>query len=290
MIPRGQTTGFRTTAIPRYGVLLQRAIKVGIWIPALGCMRNMAMGGKIWLLTLAALATSPLQAVADDTPLSAADVSAIIRQVQSVHPPDRFTARPSESHFQGRAVRVAFPVQSSDRGLLATWTYNSNAQELKFQITPNFASAFLSNFSALPLDVYEISGGYGPSSHYVGSNAFGVERHVEKNHRTSIGLAVVLPEPHRPAYTSVVEQTVRISPSEARLLTEHLKFVVEGAISNFEPDRVVNCGSTHSGPTLESPYDYTEHDCFLAVTVSEMAIVDTRDGHKVVTWVSPYSP
>lgn len=218
-------------------------------------------------------------------------------------PKDQFDAAPSEADLVGKSFTLTLPVkQNALGGEGADATYDANSQVLQLSVSSALwnRSGFILDLpdvdvtspSAFYLKGFYVSHTMEDAGEYLGSNAFGATRRVQRYSEHTVGIAAMGDGGNSPWPEHELEKSLKLAPDKARDLVRGARLVLTGKLVAFAPNRVTACGNEYSGATLDDPYESSERVCVFDAQLDHIAVV-ASDGSTVADWSKatdkPYS-
>jgi hypothetical protein len=93
--------------------------------------------------------------------------------------------------------------------------------------------------------------------------------------------------PHREGLMDDNGISVSAAPSEARDLTNHLRFFVEGVIKPYTERRVVACGGEMAPATFDHRSETLLDFCLISARIDRYGVEDDRTGKVLADWRNP---
>ncbi|MBJ7509714.1 hypothetical protein [Brevundimonas sp.] len=223
----------------------------------------------------AAVAGTPTQTA---SPLTSDELVAIVRQVQTFRPADRFARPIDQSQWAGRSFRVEVAVRDNE---LVGWGYDPASG----QITVNAEAWMYVPQHFLPSEAF---GGVErgmkarpfyerrrDGSGYVGVNGFGATTRVRERYETTYAMTDLS---LRGFANTTLQHAWNASPEEARAITPKLKIAITGRLEAVGGD-VISCYTHLSEATLYNPEETLEHACLVSVTADSIELIDGVSGN-----------
>ena len=114
---------------------------------------------------------------------------------------------------------------------------------------------------------YWLDGEKRPNGSYIGTNAFGVKRKINRTIFKSYELAIMNKEEIKYKYK------ILLSRDEAEKYDYRAAFVIKGTITKFSNGHVGSCEPEISAPTLDDPRDLVGKRCYLAFAATEVDLL-----------------
>lgn len=163
-----------------------------------------------------------------------------------------------------------------------TSMYDADTQRLKVNIKTSLLNKILTNaagrmenkvFTGVGIATFE----RGPTSTYIGENAFGVKRKITKSEYTFYKLAINNIEDitqTKVSWIAPVSAEIEMPPARAKLVKANLEVIyVVKPVAPFH-----GFDAMQIKPTIDSPSDITTYTNFLIADVEEIWLIDGMSG------------
>jgi hypothetical protein len=250
------------------------------------------------LLVATVLATYAKFAIASENGnevLGLTDLQKVANQVRNFKPKDEFDAPPIASNLTGQSFSVT--VKPKKRGPsnficdgFPSWGYF--AQQSNLEVSFNDGSILTSGLTsdsftaAFPQDK-SLSGSFlrfasftcdhSKQGQYAATNAFGAAANVAKETDAVVAFSDQ-DSPSRMPTDAVTYWSHTVSGDAARTLSGSVAIRITGVIGVWANGHNVICGTKHSSPTLDFPYDQTLNACIFKSTSLQFEVLDEKKG------------
>ena len=116
---------------------------------------------------------------------------------------------------------------------------------------------------------------------YVGSNAFGVHKRIQKSDETQANIVAA----DRYSSDRKLNVALKLAPEAARALVADLAFVVEGDLEADSDGKVASCETSGGGnATIDDPTDVSYFTCDVTARITSMSFVKASDLSPIGDW------
>ncbi len=262
--------------------------------------RMVIVAACLWLMTATAHADGVLDAIAQKKVLDLADIKALAAAVRDWKPKDAFDPEPTWPSVDSKHFLVTLKPGQQCSFLFHTsadWHYDRKNRKLTVTFAPE--KKYLTPI-AIPDEARPVGGtmldydfafrvlscNLVSSDTYEASNALGMKVKVLSivADIVAFGFFIVKDKARWPqghGYKRMPagpKWVLPLEPDTARKLVPNLKLVVSGVLNDWYKGHPVVCIRDYKKPTIDSPIERLEHQCFVNAAIARAELVDGRSG------------